>query len=142
MFLIFNRLFYLLRNYRISVFLRIYSFWLQLLFLIIFSNSTTISFLFFEYTKLLFSFSTFFTIIHSLSLGIFGLFLIVSLSLLYMSYYCYGPLSKYFLINMYRSKDAFTLTFILNCVRPIIESAIHSFLFQNNLTQLISLSAL
>lgn len=138
-FLLLNRLFYLVKNYRISSFLRIYSFWLQFLFLVVFSNSTKICFLFFQYTKLLFSFSTFYAVVHGLSMALFGLFLIMFLCLFYMSYYCYGSLSKYFLINMYRIKYAFALTFLLNSIRPMIEAAIHSFLFQNNLNQLIGL---
>lgn len=77
---------------------------------------------------------------HYVSINLIGVFIIALLSLFFLSSSLYGHLSKYFLVNTYRINLAHFITFLRFSIRPIIESAIHIFLFNFELMQLISLS--
>ena len=131
-FFLFNRLFYVLYNYEISSYIRIFSFWGFLYQMIIESNVEWFVFLGARYSKTMFSFnfgdkmwiigfSLFFYIVFAGSICSYFLF-----------YYFYDKLSKYFMTNVFRIKGAFlTMTFIYG-IRPFIKGAIHAYLSPYN----------
>lgn len=137
-----NRLFKILQNFRISQILRVYSFWLQYVVLVVLSDSTKLSFLSLNYLKMLFSFSIQLKIIQAVCIVMVGLFVIVLVSLFFMSEYLYANLCRYFLINVYRMKYSLTYNFLRFSVRPLIEVSFHVLFFTNGKAQLISLGCL
>lgn len=113
-------LFKLLFKYKISIQLRMYSFWLQYFVIIFLSNSVDICFYSLQHIQLLFSLTTDLKYIHAVSITFIGFFVIVLLSIFMMSLYLYGNLSKYFLNNLYRTRWAFIYSFLIYSVRPMI----------------------
>ena len=141
-FVVLNRLFKCLRRFKMSQILRVYSFWLQYLFIVVLSDSTKLSFLSLNYLQMLFSFSINIKLLHAVSILLIGVLIIVLLSLFFMSSYLYGNLCRYFLVNVYRVKYAIGYNFLRFSVRPLVEAALHVLLFSNGRAQLLSLSCL
>jgi hypothetical protein len=98
-FLVLNRLFKCLQRFRVSQILRVYSFWLHYVFIVVLSDSTKLSFLSLNYLQMLFSFSINTKILHAVSILLIGVLIIVLLSLFFMSSYLYGNLCRYFLVQ-------------------------------------------
>jgi hypothetical protein len=141
-FLLLNRLFWCLQRFRVSQILRVYSFWLHYVFIVVLSDSTKLSFLSLNYLQMLFSFSINTKILHAVSILLIGVLIIVLLSLFFMSSYLYGNLCRYFLVNVYRVKYAIGYNFLRFSVRPLVEAALHVLFFSNGRAQLLSLSCL
>jgi hypothetical protein len=141
-FVILNQLFKCLRRFQVSQILRVYSFWLQYVVIVVMSDSTKLSFLFLNYFQMLFSFTIRFKLIHALSIALIGVLIIVLMSLFFMSSYFYGNLCRYFLVNVYRIKYAIGYNFLRFSVRPLVEASLHVLFFGNGKAQLLSLSCL
>jgi hypothetical protein len=141
-FVLLNRLFWCLQRFRVSQILRVYSFWLQYIVIVLLSDSTKLSFLSLNYLQMLFSFTTQIKLIHAVSILLIGVLIIVLMSLFFMSSYLYGDLCKYFLVNVYRVKYAIGYNFLRFSVRPLVEAALHVLFFSNGRAQLLSLSCL
>ncbi len=123
-FVILNRLFRLLNGYKISSAIRQFSFGLQFWMIVVISNSNTICFLALHYFSVLFSLTYAYKLLHALSLVAIGIFLLILLSLFFMSAYFYGKLSKYFLPNLYRMNCAYFYSFVKFSLQPVIQSAL------------------
>ena len=129
-------------KFQISQLLRVYSFWLQYVVIVILSDSTKLCYLSLNYLHLLFSFSIQVKLIHVVSIAIIGVFVILLLGLFFMSSYLYGNLCRYFLVNTYRIKYSLGYNFVRFSLRPMIEAGFHVFFFNNGKLQLLSLSCL
>lgn len=82
---ILKQVFHCLSNYKISRILRQYSFWFQLLSVIIISNASRLAFLSANHLFILFSFSTPIKLLHALSLIVIGLITIALIAYFYLS---------------------------------------------------------
>lgn len=119
-FVFLNRIFYWLFDYKISSFLRLYSMWLYLVFIIVNQNIQIIVFLAYRHMQNLFSFDVKVRICQLFSILFIGVFMIICISISPLVLYFYGKLSKYFLPNMYRIKGAFLIFSIRFCFEPLI----------------------
>ena len=119
-FVLLNRLFNCVSRFQISQIIRVYSFWLQYIAIIILSDSTKICFLSLNYLQILFSSSLPIKIMHMTSIFLIGIFMILLFSLFFMSSYFYGDLCKYFLVNVYRINYSIGYNFLRFSVRPLI----------------------
>ena len=129
MFVLLNRIFHCFKKYFFSKFLRIYSFWLQLMVIIIMSNSNKISFYIANYFELLFSLTFNYKMLHAVSISMVGLFIIVLVSFYYLNLYFCKDLSKYFLGNMYRVHGAYGYCTLRYSIKPLIDASVHTFLY-------------
>ena len=135
-FFILNKIFYALFNHRISKYLRMFSFWGYFSELAIQGNIEIFTFLALRQFILAFSFDIESKAYISLLIILFWIVVVFSIAGYYMYYYFYGPLSKYFLINNYRLKSAFTSNMIIYGMRPLVKGAVHSLCYHDYLLQI------
>lgn len=139
-FLILNRLFRLLHKMKVSVLLRAYAFWLNIPLMLLVQNVYTLSFYACHHFMHVFSFDAATRTLQFLCIAVIGLMLIPSVSLFYLSRYFYGDLSKTFLSNLYRTEGAFTLMTVKFVLLPVVETSLHSYLFDSYSAQVLSLA--
>ena len=124
-------LFYCLRHYEVSHYLRIYSFNLYFLEYLFLANVSDLTFLAVRNLQMLFYFSPglLSLVIQSLFAALSGFLFILlfSLPLLYSSFY--GKLSKYFLVNMFRMKGSRLYSVIRYFFKPFIYGCLHATLY-------------
>lgn len=128
MFLMLKCLFKLLFNYRISKFIRPFSFWGYVGVIMLDGNMQIIYFLMFSQSGLAFSLDFSDKVINTISHLLFFLFLVFSISCYYFYYIMYKSLAKYFFDNSKCSMHGI-ISLVIGCsLRQLILSAIHNFL--------------
>lgn len=100
MFIVFNRLFYILSHLEISKHLRIFSFFLYAIFLVIFQNWQQLLIISLSHLFNIFSFDFSTKMIQLASLFIISIIFILCISIFPMFYYFYRKKSIYFLSNI------------------------------------------
>lgn len=115
-----NKLFYKLFEYSISSWIRIYSFWLYLLFMIVFQNTHILVIYSFVHLQNLFQLGTSIFFVHIICVLLIGLIFICLVSLFPLSFYVYKHLTKYFLINVFFIDGCYVLTFVRFTIKPIL----------------------
>ena len=126
-----NRFFYLLFNFKISIFLRPYSFWWIIFELLIQNNVEFFSFLCFRNTLTPFSLDLPTKMLQVLMILMFFLVTVGAFSIYWIYYKEYGKLAKYFLQNMFRFKTSYVLMIVTFGVRPFLKGAVHALLYEN-----------
>lgn len=139
-FFILNRMFYFLFSFKISQILRVYSFWLQYIFVTVIGSSLKLAYLSFLHFSILFSFDYTFKLLHFISIFVIGIFVVILLSFVILSEYFHGSFHKYFLPNVYKVKYSMLYSFCQLSLKPIIVSAVHAFLFNDGKLQLLLLA--
>lgn len=131
-----NRLFYLLFNYSISAWFRIYSFW-GTLWMIAFEGNVEI-FVFVLLRTFMIAFSPTFISKFILAVStVFGFFFVVYCVVVYHIYKTlYHRLSKYYLNNMFRFGSSFVLMTLVYGIRPLLRGIAHSLLYNHQIVQL------
>ena len=138
-FMIFHYCFRKIKESPVSRHLRIFSFYGFLIQMIIESNIEQYAFLCFRNFDILFSWNIKTKMLQAcFVLTTFVIFFFV-ISSYYIYLYLYGPLSKYFLDNVFRVKGSFEFMFFIYGFRPFFKGVIHASLFENNTQQLFCL---
>lgn len=128
---IWNRVFYLLINYRISLYLRPYSFWFIIADLLIQNNIEFFTFLSFRSVNTMFSYDISSKLMNIVPvIFLFIVFSYVVYSYLFY-YYKYGIMARYFLVNMYRFQSSYVLMIVTFGVRPFLKGVVHAMLYEN-----------
>lgn len=128
--LLWNKVFYLLFNYRISSYLRPYSFWLIVADILIQNNIEFFTFLGLRSLDTMFSFNFSTKALNAFSI-IFIFIIISCVAYSYLLYYYkYGKLARYFLVNMFRFRSSYVLMIITYGVRPFLKGVIHAMFFE------------
>lgn len=137
--LLLNRLFFLLFDYRISLGLRLYSFWATLWVVALEGNVE--AFVFAIVRTLLIGFSSEWAgKVLLAGAVVFGFSIFVyAVGAYYVFKFLYGRLSKYYLHNMYRLAPSFALMTAVYGLRPLARAAIHALLYHQNQLQLLLL---
>ena len=129
----------MLFNYKISSYIRNYSFKGYLVLLLFDSNCEYFSFILARNSNLFF-WETWTDKLFGIGVILFGfVFLLWGIFGFLCLYLLYGKLSKYFLENMFRFKSSIVFMTLCYAIRPMLKGFIHAFLYENGNTQLILL---
>lgn len=139
-FFILNRIFYLLYNFQISSFIRVYSLWLYLAVVVVNQNIDIFTFLAVRHFFNMFYFDCRTKLVQVVSVLAIGVLGVVAVMVYPISVYFYRNLSKYFLSNLYRINGALFITTVRFALKPIIEAIIHGFFYENPVLQLFLIS--
>ncbi len=126
---LYNRIFYLLFNYPVSIFLRSYSFWLILLDLLIQRNIEFFTFIICRSIQVMVNFNFTTKLFNTLTI-LLGFILIICVIGSYAFYYFqYRKLGRYFLYNMYRFPSSYLLMIICDGIKPFLKGLVHAMLY-------------
>ena len=139
MVVLFNRLFYCLFNFEISIIFRSYSFWWILFELLIHNNIEFFTFLTFRNFLTPFSFDLPSKMLQVLVILMFCLVVVGTFANYPFYYGHYGKLAKYFLCNMFRFKSSYALMIIAYGVRPFVKGIIHALMYDHWVAQIWAL---
>lgn len=131
-----NKLFWILSRYKISLTLRNFSFLLQLGFMTCTQNISLLNYYFLQNLSTIFSLDLISKMVNLMTILLYGLFIIFCCVFLPLSYVLYKKLSIYFLNDCKLNKGSFIYCFLKFIFRPLIESFIHIYLFENQKLQL------
>jgi hypothetical protein len=126
LFFLLNRTFYCLFQYKLSIFFRVYSFWLHLLGILLLSNVNKIVFLSFIQIINLYSFNISSKLAQAGSVLMIGVWLSLMVALLPLYRYLYGELDKYFYINISQFKIIINMMACTEILKPIFQGIIHA----------------
>lgn len=118
-FFLLNRLFYCVFHLRVSCLLRAYSFWFNLVLVLVVQNVASLSFYACHHFRHMFSFSFTTKVFQVMSVAVIGLLLFFALTFFYLCQYFYPNLRKNFLANMYNIEGAFSLMLVRFVLNPI-----------------------
>ena len=135
-----NRLFHLCFNYRISYLLRAYSFWIYLIGMIILNDTETLSYLSIMQIKCLYHFDFVSMFTQLGSIVIIGVWFILFICIYILYYYICGEKCLVFYTNVDCRKIGAAAMILQYILKPLLKGAIHSFLFDDPTSQLLSLS--
>ena len=141
-FFLLNRLFYCLFNYPISRFLRLYSFKLFVVEVLLFGDIQNIVFVLVRNMSCTFKINSGaqYHLIGVLPV-IFGGFMLISFLAYFFLQKAYNSkLSKYFLVNMYRIPGSVSLSFMLFSLKPILVGCIQALHYESPSAQLFLLA--
>ena len=128
---LFNRLFYCLFNFRISIFFRPFSFWWTLFEMLIQGNVEMFTFLALRNCLTPYSFDLPSKLLQVLMIMMFFLVVMASYASYFLYYQQYRKLARYFLVNMFRFPSSYVLMVILYGLRPFLKGAVHALLYDN-----------
>ena len=135
-FVILNRLFYLVYRFRFSIALRFYSFGLSLVMVLVGQNLTILTFYACHHLRNLFSFNSTLYFLQAFTVTFLGLCFILMISYFLMCKYFYGKKSRIFLVNLYRTKGSFGLIMLRYVIKPFIQTAVHALMYENYTQQI------
>lgn len=141
-FVLFNLLFRLSFNYKISLLFRIFSFWFYLLGMILLNDSERLAYLSFLQFESVSHFDTDTALLQAVSVVLIGLWFILCISLYLIYSYLYRSKLCYFLANMHLmgySVAGMVLKFV---IKPILQGAVHCILRSQSGVQLSLLVAI
>ena len=121
-----NRMFYFLFNYEVSKFLRVYSFWLVLVEILIQGNLEFFSFLGWRSFYVLFSFSLTCKAINAFVILFMFVVLLCSTTSYLFYHWVYGKMARYFINNMYRFQSSYILMVVCYGLRPFLKGCVHA----------------
>ena len=130
LFFIFNRVFHLLFDYEISKYLRVYSFKLVLVEMLIQGNIEYFTFLGFRSIDTSFSFQLPSRLLVIMGIVMLFITVVVSLSSFFLYYIQYEKLARYFLINLFRFPSSYGLMVIVYGLKPLVKGAIHALAYE------------
>ena len=131
-----NRLFYILFEYSISAWFRIYSFW-GTIWMVAFEGNVEV-FVFVLLRTFLIAFSVEFInkVIIAVS-AVFGfLFVLYTIAIYHIYKHLYERLSKYYLNNLFRFGSSFVLMTLIYGFRPLFRGIVHALLYSHPELQL------
>ena len=128
---LFNRLFYCLFNFKVSIFFRPYSFWWILFEILIQGNVEMFTFLALRNCLTPYSFDLPSKLLQVLMILMFFLVVLASYASYFLYYQQYRKLARYFLVNMFRFPSSYALMVILYGLRPFLKGAVHALLYDN-----------
>lgn len=119
-FILLNRLFWLLLEYKVSIIFRNYSFWMELGMMLLVQNITLFNYYFLQNIETIFSIDFQTKVLNFIVLFMYGFFVPLCVLFLPFTYYLYDRLSAYFLENFRVSKAAFEFSVLRFIIRPIL----------------------
>ena len=128
---VFNRLFYCLFNFKLSIFFRPYSFWWMLFEMLVQGNVEMFTFLALRNCLTPYSFDLPSKLLQVLMLVMFFLVVLASYASYFLYYQQYRKLARYFLVNMFRFPSSYALMVVLYGLRPFLKGAVHALLYDH-----------
>ena len=135
-FIILNRLFHLLKSYKVSSLIRIFALWLQLGLMLAVQNISLLNYFFLQNISTLFSLDTESRTLNLLTLLLYGVFIVFCCSFLPLVSFLYGQSAVHFMNNSRLVPGSLFFCFLRGTLRPLCEGFIHIFLFENQPLQL------
>lgn len=128
LFILFNLLFHLSSDYKVSLLFRVFSFWFYLLGLIVLNDSERLAYLSFLQFENISHFDTSTVLLQGLSVGLIGLWFVLCISLYLIYSYLYRSKLSYFLANMHLMGYSIVGIVIRFSIKPILQGAVHCLL--------------